>query len=73
MDTVYVLLLLAVLLIIVFLTWGPLSKTVMDSPPKARRIRGSDQGFTRSSRTVELHPLDYSKFDARANPGAARK
>ena len=73
MDMVYVLLLLAVVLIIVFLTWGPLSKTVMDSPPKARPKQNSDQGFTRSSRTVELQPMDYSKFDIPVNPGAARK
>jgi hypothetical protein len=73
MDTVYLLLLLAVLLVIVFLTWGPLSKTVMDSPPKARPNRNSDRGSTRPSKTVELQPLDYSKFDVRVNSGPARK
>ena len=68
MDMVYVLLLLAVLLVIVFLTWGPLSKTVMDPESKARSRRSSVPGVTGPSKTVELQPVNYSRFDARGTP-----
>jgi len=61
MSTVYVLLLLAVLLVIVFLTWGPLSKTAMHAEPQARRNQKPVPRVTTPSKTVELPPLDYWK------------
>jgi hypothetical protein len=73
MPTIYVLLLLALLVFVLYVTWRPLREKSAHSAPKKRPVRNVARDVAGTSKVADLPTLDFPTSNARGNTGATRR
>lgn len=73
MSTIYILLLLALLVFVLYATWRPGSKKLAPSEVNERAALNAARGVAQASKGADLAPLQYPTSDIPAHTGTARR